>query len=293
MNLISAPDIDLATYYEIDFDERQNAKRPLHTLEVGDTVVLKTNPHGEDIPSVFTANITEVPRESDKRLMRDGHRIMADIRFERKDGHEHTFHLDNRYVHGHHSGLGRPSDIARGLTAYDISAFAESDENGESRLMTDGGTDVSVEESGDMVNVHYGGDMVASIDTNREELCVYKRDSEEPVTVIDLSDENDERQPVTDGGTDTANPTGLRDNRGEGDENSPESAETLLDDLREFECLDAPIHNDNRDIIWIWGKTDGLVYSRVLERVRNADWHIECVSSSGGPRPYFWIEPDE
>lgn len=136
MNLKEAPTVTSSDFYEPSIDEKQNAKINPGDLSVGDVVVLSTTPHGEDIENILTVEIVETPRESTKELLRDGERAMADIRFEDKDGESYTFHCDNGYVTGYHSGLERSSDIAKGAVFYALELFADDDET----ALTDGGT---------------------------------------------------------------------------------------------------------------------------------------------------------
>lgn len=136
MNLQEAPTVTSSDFYEPSIDEKQNAKINPGDLSVGDVVVVSTTPHGEDIENILTVEIVETPRESTKELLRDGERAMADIRFEDKDGAGYTFHCDNGYITGYHSGLGRSSDIAKGAVFYTLELFADDDET----ALTDGGT---------------------------------------------------------------------------------------------------------------------------------------------------------
>lgn len=128
MNLQEAPEVrSVASYKDSnDFDSYTDAKMArvnLGELEVGDIVVFKTNPHGEDIPAVQTVEIVDVPRESTRELMRDGQSVTADISFKNKDGGKFTYYCDNHYVNGYHSGLDRYSDIAKGASFFEIKHF--------------------------------------------------------------------------------------------------------------------------------------------------------------------------
>lgn len=126
MNLNKAAKIGYAEKSATDFDDLQDGRINAGDLEEGDVVILETSPHGpsgRDIDALGAVEITEVPRESTREYLRNGERPMADICFKDADGRTFVFNCDNGYINGHHGGLDRHSDIARGVRFTDPEAF--------------------------------------------------------------------------------------------------------------------------------------------------------------------------
>lgn len=66
----------------------------------------------------------------------------------------------------------------------------------------------------------------------------------------------------------------------------------LLSELREFDCVCDAVGSDGSDeLVWVWGHSGKLVYSRVVDHIRGAGWKIQAISSCDGP--YFWIVPQD
>ena len=80
--------------------------------------------------------------------------------------------------------------------------------------------------------------------------------------------------------------------------NRESEKQRIARELSDFDCVDDTIASDDTDLIWVWGQDDnavnggGIVYSRVLEYIRDSDWEIQSLSVSRGA-PYFWIKPNE
>lgn len=74
------------------------------------------------------------------------------------------------------------------------------------------------------------------------------------------------------------------------DENDHTDKHSMVTELEDFGSVEQAIESSSNDIVWIWGE-DSLVYSRVLEHIRESGWKVEAISS--GERPYFWIVPKD
>lgn len=120
--------IDIKTLTDLHHKDLKCARVGCEDIHEGDILVLKTTPHASDIPSVCTVRITESLDEWDREYIRgnDSSFLMTDIAFERLDESTYRFMLDNKYISGYHSGLGRRSDIAKGAIFYDYGYIIQS-----------------------------------------------------------------------------------------------------------------------------------------------------------------------
>ena len=94
------------------------------TVYEGDRVFMGVNFHGTDNAREQEYNtsihqggvygtVVETPREEYREMLANGERIMADFVVETDDGNRFRWQIDNGYVTGHHTGLGRRTDLGK------------------------------------------------------------------------------------------------------------------------------------------------------------------------------------
>lgn len=201
----------------------------------------------------------------------------------------------------------RPAFVDSVRTATDPFRFDETDENDDSRLVTDGGTDTvettdvtADDDSDDDSHPETSRNTPADHGTRATDhglvsTADHRRQSDHWETG---TDENDDSRLVTDGGTATMETTDSPADDDSDDDSTPEPAENLVATLENARTIETASHHPDMapETVAVWTTDDSLLYTHIIEDIRAAGWKINLVcpgDSIGNVKVHLTPDVDE